>query len=692
MARKIMQNRMTALYERLSKDDELQGESNSISNQRIYLEEYARSHGFRNIHHYVDDGYTGKNFKRPGFQEMLSEIEKGNVGTVIVKDMSRFGRNYLEVGFYTEILFPKKDVRFIAVNNSVDSDHPADNDFTPFLNIMNEWYVKDTSNKIRAIFRSKMNDGQRCSGSIPYGYNRLPGDKQTLVVDPVASTVVKRIFELAAQRKGPAEIANILSDDHVLIPSAYTLKYHPEQTNHRADPDNCNWSCSTVSQLLRRREYLGHTILRKSISTNFKNDIRRAATEDELLIFPNTHEPIIDQDLWDAVQKTRKRIRRRPSERSSGSVSRYSGLLFCADCGNRMSYESHLKKDGTRVYNYRCGTYNINTKDCTVHYIPEKALDQLVLHSIQRISAHIIEDEEAFAKKLQELWMEQTGGKSNAAKQEISNSQKRLKELDSLITSLYENYVSGVLPEKQYRSMVKKYDDEQQRLDARIEELQADLKEVKKQPLRTEKFISVIRKYKNPTELTDQILLDLIDKIVVHEAVGEKYHKQMKIDIYYNFIGEFDLAYTDEELAAIERQRIADAEAKKERKRAAQRIRNIEYQNKQKEVRWASNGGHKYARKICVWCGKEFWPNSNRQFFCCKECVSAHSKSIKENEKLANGESRVYRQRRCVVCDALFWPSNGREITCSSDCKKKNKNEKQLARYYENQKKEKDDL
>lgn len=231
-------NRITALYERLSKDDEQQGESNSILNQKQYLSEFARKSGFTNIKHFTDDGYTGRNFNRPGFQAMLAEIEAGKVGTVIVKDMSRFGRNYLQVGFYTEILFPQKQIRFIAVNNSVDSDKPQDNDFTPFLNIMNEWYAKDTSNKIKSIFLSRMNDGKRCSGSIPYGYNRLPEDKQTLVVDPVASQVVKHIFELATQGLNPAAIARKLTEEKVLIPSAYTLQYHPEQKSVRTTKEN----------------------------------------------------------------------------------------------------------------------------------------------------------------------------------------------------------------------------------------------------------------------------------------------------------------------------------------------------------------------------------------------------------------------------------------------------------------------
>lgn len=254
-------DRVTALYERLSKDDEQQGESNSILNQKRFLEDFARKSGMTNIKHFTDDGYTGRNFNRPGFQAMLAEAEAGKIGTIIVKDMSRFGRNYLEVGFYTEILFPKKQIRFVAINNSVDSDKPQDNDFTPFLNIMNEWYAKDTSNKIKSIFLSRMNDGKRCSGSIPYGYNRLPEDKQTLVVDPVASQVVKHIFELAAEGLTPPAIARRLTEEKVLIPSAYTLQYHPEQCNRKAEYGCTSWNANTVREILSRQEYLGHGLL-----------------------------------------------------------------------------------------------------------------------------------------------------------------------------------------------------------------------------------------------------------------------------------------------------------------------------------------------------------------------------------------------------------------------------------------------
>lgn len=284
-------SRITALYERLSRDDDLTGESNSITNQKKYLEDYARRNGFENIRHFTDDGFSGVNFNRPGFQSLIKEVEAGNVETLIVKDMSRLGRNYLQVGFYTEVLFPQKNVRFLAINNSIDSNNASDNDFAPFLNIMNEWYAKDTSNKIKAIFDARMKDGKRCSGSIPYGYNRLPSDKQTLVVDPVASEVVKRIFTLANDGKSTRAIAEILTEEKVLTPAAYAKEYHPEQYNGNKFTNPYLWAMSTIRNILDRQEYLGHTVLRKSVSTNFKLHKRKSTDEEEQYVFPNTHEP-----------------------------------------------------------------------------------------------------------------------------------------------------------------------------------------------------------------------------------------------------------------------------------------------------------------------------------------------------------------------------------------------------------------
>ena len=358
--------KITALYERLSRDDDLAGESNSITNQKKYLEDYAQKNGFKNIRHFTDDGFSGVNFNRPGFQSLIKEVEAGNVETLIVKDMSRLGRNYLQVGFYTEVLFPQKNVRFLAINNSIDSNNASDNDFAPFLNIMNEWYAKDTSNKIKAVFDARMKDGKRCSGSIPYGYNRLPNDKQTLVVDPVASEVVKRIFLLANEGKSPRTIAELLTEEKVLIPAAYAKKYHPEQYNGTKFSNSYLWGTSSVRTILGRQEYLGHTVLRKSVSTNFKLHKRKETDEDEQYVFQNTHEPIISQELWDSVQKRRCRANR--ASAWGTHTNRLSGYLYCADCGRRLTLQTHYsKKDGSTQYSYRCGGYASRVNGCTAH-------------------------------------------------------------------------------------------------------------------------------------------------------------------------------------------------------------------------------------------------------------------------------------------------------------------------------------
>ena len=303
-------NKITALYERLSRDDELNGDSNSIVNQKKMLEKYAKEQGFTNLAHYTDDGYSGTNFDRPDWKRLTADIEEGKIGCVIVKDMSRIGRNYLEVGFYTEVLFREKGVRFIAISNGVDSTHSESNEFAPFLNIMNEWYAKDTSNKIRSVFDARMKDGKRCSGSIPYGYNRVPSDKQALVVDPVAAEVVKRIFLLANEGKSTRAIAEKLTEEKVLIPSAYAKEYHPEQYNGQKYSNPNLWGMSTVRGILERQEYLGHTVLRKTVGTNFKLHKRKSTAQDEQYLFQNTHEPIISQELWDSVHRRRKRVQR----------------------------------------------------------------------------------------------------------------------------------------------------------------------------------------------------------------------------------------------------------------------------------------------------------------------------------------------------------------------------------------------
>lgn len=565
-------DKITALYERLSRDDELQGESNSILNQKKYLEDYARSKGLTNIRHFTDDGYSGTNFNRPGFTALLEEVKAGNVSVICVKDMSRFGRNYLQVGYYTEILFPDKGVRFIAVNNNIDSNNPAENEFTPFLNIMNEWYAKDTSKKIKAVFRNRMEQGLRCSGAIPYGYTRKPDDKQTLYVDPEAAEVVKRIFAMAAEGKPLRTIAETLQAEKVLIPSAYWEQKGMASRNHNYH-DPYLWTNSSVAYILDRQEYLGHTVLGKTISENFKTKKRRKAKPDELLIFPNTHEAIVDQDTWDLANKLRKRSPRKLP--SSGKVThRLSGLIFCADCGARMVYASpesaHSDKDYDSFSNFQCSSYRSIYTNCTTHFIKASALEEIILKAVQTVSEYALKNEDEFLSELMTQWEAKQNQISDTEKKELAAANRRFRELDDLIQSLYESKVKGSIPERQAERLIAQYDEEQVQLEKRIEELKGP--EISSGPKKADvaRFMDLLHRYQNITELTDTMLYEFIEKVEVHEPTGgrTKYRRQ-QVDVYFNFIGHYlpeGTVQTEEEFRAE-----VDAKERERKKREARR-------------------------------------------------------------------------------------------------------------------------
>lgn len=555
----------TALYERLSRDDEMQGESNSIVNQKRYLEEYAQAQGFKNIRHFTDDGYSGSNFKRPGFQKMIAAIEAGEIDVVCVKDLSRFGRDYLKVGFYTEIMFPEKGVRFIAINNSVDSANPTENDFTPFLNIMNEWYAKDTSNKIRAIFRSRMQDGKRCSGAIPYGYRRDPEDKNHLLIDEEAAKVVRRIYQMVIDGMGSQAIANQLTADNVLIPSAYLEQSeHGESRNHSYH-DPCRWNCTAVSYILDKQEYMGHTVLGKTICENFKTKKRRKARPDELIIFENTHEPIIDAETWHLVQKLRRRTRRKLA---NGSYShRLSGLVYCADCGKRLSYsspQSQHRPDG-KTYDadssFRCPTYKSMYGECTMHYIKSSTLDKLVDEAVRKIARYVLRNEQAFLEQVRVLTSADQKHTQSEDKKELVNIKKRIAELDNYIKRLYEGNASGKIPDRQFEKLMAQYDSEQQELEERVKEIEVSIHEIQQESENGQQFVRLVQKYRDLTEIDQTALNEFIDKVVVHEATGGRTaDRSQQIDIYFNFIGQFMVEDTEEELLMQEQeaQRLAD--------------------------------------------------------------------------------------------------------------------------------------
>ena len=546
-------NRITALYERLSRDDEMQGESNSITNQKKYLEDYAVQHGFGNIQHFSDDGYSGTNFNRPAFNSLLTEIEAGRVGTVIVKDMPRFGRNYLQVGFYTEMMFPKKNVRFIAVNNGVDSANPADNDFTPFLNIMNEWYAKDTSKKIKAVFKAKMRDGKRVSGAVPYGYYRKPEDKQTLYVDEASASVVRRIFQLACDGMGATAIADTLSEDKILIPSAYARQNHPEDCQCTNYHDPYTWNATTVGYILNRREYLGHTVLGKTTRDNFKTKRKRIANEDELLVFYNTHEAIIDQETYDKAQRMRKRVS--PRRNSEKPAHRLSGLLYCADCGSRLAYINSKPKDG-KIYDsnqaFRCSRYHNKYHSCTGHYIKASTIEMLIYQATKRVSQYVLKDEKEFVEQLKAQYELQCEKDNTDDKKELLEAKRRMMDLDDLIKGLYENFTLGRLPERQFNRLMTEYDTEQSSLEQRISELETATERISTKAVQIDKFVRLVKKYRDFEELTTPMLNDFIEKVVIHEAEGGRTKdRTQQVDIYFNFIGNFVLPLSEDEYKAI---------------------------------------------------------------------------------------------------------------------------------------------
>lgn len=608
MMQKLEKPRYTALYERLSRDDNLKGESNSITNQKAYLERYAQSNGFEHFRHFTDDGISGVTFNRPGVQEMLSEIEAGNIDTVIVKDMSRFGRNYLQVGFYTEIMFPEKGVRFIAVNNNIDSASPTDNDFTPFLNIMNEWYAKDTSKKIRSIFRARMKDGKRCSGSIPYGYKRAPDDKQLLIIDEPAAEVVRRIFSMKANGCGINQIADTLTAEQVLIPSAYAERYHT--CNCRNHPKNpYQWTPTTIGYILDRREYIGDTVLGKTVSENFKTKSHRKATPDELIIFEGTHEPIIDRDTWEIVQKNRSM---KKSKVANGTYShRLSGLVYCGDCGARMSYcspEAVHRPDG-KTYDsdsrFICSRYKTaSAESCSMHHVKASTLEAIVLASVQAVVSMAIRDKRAFAEELRRIADEQQEALYSDSKKELTLAKKRMDELDMLIQNLYESNMKGTISDRQCKRLMQEYDREQTELEKHIQSLEATVEQKVFAQNAADRFARLADKYSNVQSVTDTMLYEFIDRIDVFEAETINGIKTQRIDVCFNYIGKLEipefLHLVEAKLRAINEERKQPAESEEERKaRLAENARRSRMKTaaKKQELKAAAEAGDMEAKK-----------------------------------------------------------------------------------------------
>ena len=527
--------KITPLYERLSRDDELQGESNSISNQKQMLEDFARRNGLPNPTHFTDDGISGTRFDRPGFLAMMEEVEAGRVEAIVIKDMSRLGRDYLKVGQVMEVL-RQRGVRLIAINDGVDS-LKGDDDFTPFRNIMNEFYARDTSRKIRSVFKSKGMSGKHLTGTVIYGY-LWDEKREHWLVDEEAAEVVRRIFSLTLEGYGPYQIACKLSADRIEIPVVHLARFNEGVNRSKPVKDPYGWGSSTIVNILKKREYLGHTINFKT-RKHFKDKKSHYVSENEWTIFENTHEAIIDQQTFDLAQKIRSNVRRYPN--GWGEAAPLTGLLYCADCGGKMYV--HRTNNGRRISQYTCSNYTkipCGTLCLTQHRINESAVLTLVSDTLRAIAEYSRNDRTEFIHTVQETQVAQQSADISKKRRRLAAAQKRAGELEKLICKIYEDNALGKLPDARYRALDAQYAKEQDALEIEIAELEKAVTGYEQSQKSAEKFIALIDKYENFDTLTNTMLNEFVEKILVHERARKgSQDTTQEIEIYFNFLGRY---------------------------------------------------------------------------------------------------------------------------------------------------------
>ena len=567
-------NKITALYERLSRDDELQGPSNSIVNQQSLLEEYAKKNDLTNIVHFADDGFSGTSFDRPNWKKLIAEVQAGNVSCVLLKDMTRFGRDHIQVGTYME-LFRQKGVRFIAIDNGIDSLNPESLEFAPFINIMSEWYARDTSRKIKTAARTKGNMGKRLTNVPIYGYMLDPNDKSKWLVDNEAAEIVRRIFALTIEGKGPQQISKILATEKIERTSYYMTrrgfvnysKYSEEETKY-------DWNTKTVADLIAKPEYVGHTVNFRTSKESYKDRNRTENPKGEWKIFENTHPSIVDEEVWNLAQKCRE-TKRRPRPSYNREANPLTGLMFCADCGKKM-YNRREENTGKMYYHkkvgkyyprssrdyYQCATFsdsgNYITKKCTHHYIRTAIVRELLLNTIKSVSAFVQEHETEFVRQVREESELRQESAAKASRKQLAENQKRHTELDAIISKLFEQSATGKIPDSRFETLLAGYENEQMELSQAIEKLQVELNGFDSDSVRVDKFIEIVQRYTGFTELSTPMINEFVEKIIVYEGDKSSGKRIQKVDIHLNFIGKFDVPSevyepTAEEIAAEEK-------------------------------------------------------------------------------------------------------------------------------------------
>lgn len=530
---------ITALYCRLSRDDGAEGDSNSVANQKRMLTKYAKENGFGNTRFYVDDGYTGTNFNRPGFQQMLEDIEMGYVSTIIVKDMSRLGRDYLQVGYYTDTYFPDRNIRFIAVNDCVDSND-GENELAPLRNVMNEMYARDISRKVRSSHRLRGNAGEPLSQP-PYGYVKSPENKKKWIVDAEAAQVVQDIFRMCLEGKGNETIARILQEHKVLIPMAYWQSKGLPRGGKKTQPNPYKWGKTTVAKILAQQEYCGDVINFKTYSKSFKNKTRIPNPEENWAVFKNVHEPIIDREAFESVQKLISKTKRRAPKKENAEKNMFCDLLYCADCGSKLW--SHVNTVNKNIQYFSCSNYKTDTRGTceTRHYIRADAIEQVVMFELRRMAQFLQDDEETFAELLAQKTNKDILKEQKYLEEELCKSIARNEKVSGLYEKLYEDNASGKVTDEWFMQLSHKYEVERMELKAKIAELRKRISNIGTMQQNKENFINAIRRFMEMKKLTAPLLRELIDKITVYETEGVGKNRSQRIMIHYKFIGYIEI-------------------------------------------------------------------------------------------------------------------------------------------------------
>jgi DNA invertase Pin-like site-specific DNA recombinase len=561
--------KMTGLYSRLSRDDELQGESNSITNQKAILDDYARKNGLANPSHFSDDGWSGTRWDRPDFLRLLGEIEAGNVETLVIKDMTRLGRDHLRVGLFLEQL-RDNGVRLIAISDNVDTSRGED-DFMPFRNILSEWHARDTSRKIKAVFQSRMGMGKRCSGAIPYGYLRNNGDTNDLVIDEEAAVIVRRIFQMVIEGKGVNSIAQTLMGEKVPIPSEHWKRIGMEVRAKYADP--YAWTPTTVSYILSKPEYKGTVVLGKTKNVSYKGQKKAVKTPpEEWHVFENALPAIVDAETWENAQRLKRTVRKAP--KCDEAPNPLTGLMFCADCGAKMTHKRSKNVQGHRENSYVCSQNRKGiVQHCSLHYISTRNVEKIVLDAIRRVSKYAIENEAAFAEQIREASALKQESAVKESKKSLAQSKRRHGELNGLVRKLYEGNASGKIPDKHFGRMLAEYDEEQTALEAKIAELESEIDGYASDTVRVDKFMELARQYTDFGKLTAPMLNEFVSRIVVHEGDRSSGRREQAVDIFLNFIGKFPVPDDYDEYPPEERQAIEAERARLDKKNAYENAR-----------------------------------------------------------------------------------------------------------------------